>query len=261
MIKLLFAAMFCVLVQAALAETTTVKVMSYNILHGVNLQGENTLVAQGELIRRLDPDVVALQEVDRRVQRSGGVDQVTVLADKAGAAARWFCKHYDYQGGEYGLGFVSKLALNTSGNQCHRIPLINNDGSTETRALLAAEAMLDDGTTITVVSVHMGLNQSTRLAQAAEIVRLFGLHERVILCGDMNAESGTPEMQILERAFKNVGSPELTFPTGKPTKKIDFIMVRPMDAKVSAFRVLDEVTLSDHYPIWAEIEMPLAGKK
>lgn len=257
--KPLFAAMFCMLVQVALAETTTVRVMSYNILHGVNQHGENTLIAQGELIRRLDPHVVALQEVDRRVQRSGGVDQVTILADKGGAAASWFCKHYDYQGGEYGLGFLSKLTLTTSGNQCHRIPLINNDGSTETRALLAAEAMLGDGTTITVVNVHMGLNQPTRLAQAVEIVRLFGLHERVILCGDMNAEPGTPEMQILEKAFKDVGSQQLTFPAGKPTKKIDFIMVRPMDASVSAFRVLEEVTLSDHYPVWAEIEMPLAG--
>lgn len=71
------------------------RIASCNLLHGIDVRtlsrGQTSiaahhidLTATAEWIAGLDADVVALQEVDARLERSGGVDQVAWLADRLG---------------------------------------------------------------------------------------------------------------------------------------------------------------------------------
>ena len=48
--------------------------LSYNILGGRNTDGKRDLNRIAEVISTLNPDIVALQEVDRHTGRLNGVD-------------------------------------------------------------------------------------------------------------------------------------------------------------------------------------------
>lgn len=73
------------------------RIASCNLLHGIDVRnlsrgqtaiepGHIDLAAAADWIEGLDADVVALQEVDAGLDRSGGVDQVAWLADRLGCA-------------------------------------------------------------------------------------------------------------------------------------------------------------------------------
>ena len=63
------------------------RILAYNIKHGRGNDNQVDLTRTAEVIRRLHPDFVALQEVDQQVQRSGGIDQARELASLTGVAA------------------------------------------------------------------------------------------------------------------------------------------------------------------------------
>ena len=56
-------------------ETRDLRVLSYNIHHGEGTDGKLDLKRIAKLIRDSKADLVALQEVDKKVSRSQGVDQ------------------------------------------------------------------------------------------------------------------------------------------------------------------------------------------
>jgi len=228
------------------------RVMSFNILHGTNSSGTMTLEKQADAIKAAKPDLVGLQEVDDKVDRSRRVDQAKRLGELTGMHYA-FGAHYEYQGGHYGNAILSRFPL--SDVRDYRISLFSKDGTTETRNLISATATLDDGSTVVIASVHMGLNQESRLVQAEEIVDyLDDSGVPTILTGDLNAEPGTPELARLQKLFAATGTSVTgTYPVGAPAKTIDFIMVSRQDLRsVESYKVLNDVTYSDHYPIMAE---------
>ncbi len=56
------------------AATGSLELMSYNIRHGVGMDGVLDLERIAEVINRERPDLVALQEIDRNCTRSGNRD-------------------------------------------------------------------------------------------------------------------------------------------------------------------------------------------
>ncbi|HEX2167371.1 MAG TPA: endonuclease/exonuclease/phosphatase family protein, partial [Longimicrobiales bacterium] len=92
------------------ASATTWRVVSYNIHHARGMDGEVDLERVAAVLRRLDPVVVALQEVDERVERSGGVDQAARLGELLGMHHA-FGSFMDYQGGRYGMAILSRCAI------------------------------------------------------------------------------------------------------------------------------------------------------
>ena len=62
------------------------RLATFNILHGRSLtDGRVDLDRFADAVRRLDADVLALQEVDRAQARSHGADLTAVAADAMGA--------------------------------------------------------------------------------------------------------------------------------------------------------------------------------
>ncbi len=87
---------------------TTLRILAYNIHHGAGNDEVLDLERIAELIRSLDPDLVALQEIDNRTERTGGVAQAARLGQLTGMGSA-FGKFMDYQGGEYGMAVLSRL--------------------------------------------------------------------------------------------------------------------------------------------------------
>ena len=52
------------------AEAQKVRVMSYNVKNGGGLDGIKDITRNGELVRKAQPDVVAVQEVDSCTRRN-----------------------------------------------------------------------------------------------------------------------------------------------------------------------------------------------
>ena len=94
-------------VEPGSAEKATLRVLSYNIKHGYGMDGKVDLSRSAELIKRLDPDLVALQEIDKSTERTKRVDQTAELGRMTNMHAT-FGRFFDYQGGEYGMAVLSR---------------------------------------------------------------------------------------------------------------------------------------------------------
>src|ERR1700724_2661395 len=85
------------------------RVLTYNIHHGEGTDGRFDLSRLARVMKSVQPDVIALQEVDRGTERSGGVDQLAELARLTDMHAE-FGKAMDYSGGGYGVAWLSCCA-------------------------------------------------------------------------------------------------------------------------------------------------------
>ena len=108
----------------------TVRILAYNIHHGEGVDRVLDLERIAALIRRVDPDLVALQEVDSVTDRTGGVDQAAELGRLTGLEPV-FGRFMGYQGGAYGMALLSRWPVVRSDNL--RLP----DGAEPRTALTA----------------------------------------------------------------------------------------------------------------------------
>lgn len=75
--------------------TAVVRVMTYNIHHARGMDGKVDPRRIAAIIRQEQPDIVALQEVDRGVPRSAGRDLTRELAEMTGMSG-YFEKNHQY---------------------------------------------------------------------------------------------------------------------------------------------------------------------
>jgi endonuclease/exonuclease/phosphatase family metal-dependent hydrolase len=215
------------------------------------MDGVIDLERVARLIRELDPDVVALQEIDSAVERSSRVDQASRLGELTGMHSV-FGAFFDYQGGRYGMALLSKLPVESYAN--HWLP-----EGTEPRTGLAARIRLDSGQEVIVVGIHLYRTPEQRLAQASGLVDIYRDEDTpVILAGDFNSLPGSDVLALLRRHWQvpDKGADRLTYPSDAPQREIDYIMYRPADRfEVVEHRVIDEPLVSDHRPVLIELKL------
>ncbi len=240
------------------------KVMTYNIYHGENPTepGTSNLEDIADLIQKIQPDLVALQEVDSLTGRSAslnnGVPQnlVEELAQMTGMHG-YFGKAIDYDGGGYGEGILSREPV-----QIRKVMLpIPNGG--EDRAMLIAETTMSNGETFLFAGTHLCHQfPENRLAQAEKINEVFEeIDQPSILVGDLNFVPDSKPYQTIENVWvdiaKNSGTVEPTISFENPTRRIDYIF--GLKKSFSQFEIVDinvlNVGFSDHMPIVATIRV------
>ena len=228
-----------------------IKVMSYNIKHGYGNDGVIDLERAATVIESVSPDVVTLQEVDERCGRSGALDQAAWLAERLGMEPL-FGSFMDYDGGRYGMAILSRLPIVSSEN------IVLPSGA-EPRSALAARVRLTDGSQAVVVGIHLYATEEQRLAQARAVIDAFADEEApVILAGDFNSRPGSPVMRLFGEQWTNPdkGEDHFTFPSDAPQREIDFILYRTSRAaRVLLMDVLEEPLVSDHRPLFLELEV------
>jgi endonuclease/exonuclease/phosphatase family metal-dependent hydrolase len=229
-----------------------IRVATYNIKHGLGMDGRLDLERTATTLHALDADIIALQEVDDQARRSGTIDQASWLAERLGMHAAYGA-FMDFQGGRYGLAILSRTPIES--HESWHLP----DGN-EPRVALAARIKTDSGEMITAVAVHFDWveDDGYRFAQASEtITRLEALETPWIIFGDFN---DVPDSRTMD-AFKIIGrtatKPQgdaATFPADQPKIEIDYIFSGPPERWHPALAtVITESISSDHRPVITEL--------
>ena len=240
-----------------LLKDRILKVMTYNIHHcNPPSAGDRIdIEAIARVISKEKPDFVALQEVDVNTERSGkGSNQARELAKLTGMNF-YFSKAIDHQGGDYGVAVLSKFPILDSTG--FTLPIA--EGLTgETRTIAAITVEISKGKKIIFASTHLDLKETTRLSQAALIVKHFEKSGfPMIIGGDFNALPESKVIGYLDQYFIRTCKNCLpTIPVENPNKTIDFIMYKPAGTFQSlSTRVIDEQYASDHLPVVSEIKV------
>ncbi|MBT3342306.1 MAG: hypothetical protein HN712_10940 [Gemmatimonadetes bacterium] len=220
------------------------RILAYNIRHGAGMDHVVDLPRLADVIMPLEPDVVLLQEVDKGVNRSGGVDQMAEFERLTGMSS-YFGKFMDHDSGEYGMGILTREPALESASE--ELP-----SGEEPRCSLWVRT-----TQAVFIGVHLYRTEPERLAQAQRLVETFADETGpVIVAGDFNSEPGSAVMDYIGQHWRIApkASPTLSFPADEPVKEIDFILYRPEDAfDVVTSHVVDEAMASDHRPVLLEL--------
>lgn len=232
------------------------RVLCYNIHHGEGTDGQVDLERLANVISSVKPDLVALQEVDDRTERTGRVDQTAELAKLTGLHGR-FAHQIGYEGGRYGQAFLSRLPL--SDVTIHWLPGV----PARERRIAAAVHLQWEDQPLTFISTHLHhANAEFRRQQAAALNEIFGKREGLmLLTGDLNATPESEPLTILSRRWMSAtaGQQRLTFPAGTPERQLDYVLYRPEKRlKVLWTQVLDEPVASDHRPLLVEFELNIS---
>jgi endonuclease/exonuclease/phosphatase family metal-dependent hydrolase len=257
------------------SRNETVRVMTYNIRHGRGNDDRVDLGRIAEVIRSNNPEVVALQEVDRFWTRSGNVDQPAELARLLDMHA-CFAPNLDLTSRspidrpcQYGVLMLSKSPILSWSH--FRFPAA--DGW-EPRGLLEARIDVPMFGEIAVLATHFQAGPPDREQEAkrqrAEQARLTAERVRALRCpvivmGDLNAgpddlePASLPGEAALSDAWAVAGSGSgYTFaasPDVPAQSRIDFILVSAEFTVAQVQVPIDPGTrmASDHYPVIADL--------
>lgn len=255
----LMACAFLLNVDRVCADETTgqLRVLCYNIHYGQGTDGKYDIPRLAEVIRSVRPDLVALQEVDVGVRRSGRIHEAQRLAELTGMDVRYGPTQH-YEGGLFGNAVLTRLPILDVA--IHPLPYTDStaERTTYPRGAVAVTVKSPSGRPLRFVSTHFQHNVAEdRLAEAKEINRLFaadGDTVPTILAGDMNAvPDSAPVRELLGRWSVVINDPPApTAPSVKPRSRIDYVFFRPAAAfEVLESRVVPETVASDHRPVFA----------
>lgn len=244
-LRVKFVLVLLAVVSSVSAEAPALRVLCWNLHHGVGEDGKLDLPRIANVIAAAKPDLVALQEVDVLCTRSGKVDQAAELAKLTGMHGV-FGKAMDFQGGGYGQAILSRFPIGET--KVHALP-----GKGEPRIAFEAQVSIGEKET-RFISVHLDLDAAQRLEQAKTLAQVLTAGEKpMILCGDFNDGPDSPALKEVSHALKPVPkrAPVLTCPAGKPVEEIDHMLVVRW-VPTTEMVVLPEAVASDHRPILAE---------
>ncbi|HHY39519.1 MAG TPA: hypothetical protein GX507_11450 [Clostridia bacterium] len=244
-------------------EPIILKAMTFNIRHGLGRSGKVDLGAVAETIKAADPDIVALQEVDRFWPRSGFEDQTRVLAETLDYYAA-FGANLKIGPTQYGNAILSRYPILSAQNLV--MPSLR-----EPRGCLGGTIILPGGNLLTVYSLHLGLEKSER----AHHVRAMASYIRssdtpVLVMGDYNTDPLGEEISVLrefltdvyyvyERAGTVGGRTKTLSPIGAyrgstfGLHRIDNIFSSDDIRAVWAGPI--QTDASDHFPMMCEIQL------
>lgn len=225
------------------SEAGHLRIMTYNVK-----RGEQT-ARLAAVIRTVNPDLVALQEIDRGTRRSSGMDTLTQLAESTGMHAA-YGKAMDYDGGAYGVAVLSRFPLGEP--EVHALP---NEGNLEPRVVMNVAPKLPKGQLqLCVTHLHAGKEAHLREAQAKEVASIAArLGSSAVIAGDLNA---LPDSASLD-AFRIAGFTDAvttdapTIPSRNPRLRIDYIL--PDTAGWVPTRSFTALDLAPGNPAWQQL--------
>jgi endonuclease/exonuclease/phosphatase family metal-dependent hydrolase len=230
-----------------------VRVLTWNIHRGIGRDGRYDLGPVVELVRRHDPDIVALQEIDSRGRVDDGqAAPLAFLTQSLGshvAEARTIVA----PDGHYGHALISRWPL---------APPILHDLSVrrrEPRFAIETTAATGSGP-IHLAAVHLGLRIGERRWQAAKLAEIAaGAGETSVMLGDFNDWPWFWPWRDMVRRALAAALPARTFhrtyPARRPLLMLDRIYCRPPSALLRSWTDPAASRLSDHLPVIAEIRV------
>ncbi|MCB2053289.1 MAG: endonuclease/exonuclease/phosphatase family protein [Geminicoccaceae bacterium] len=225
------------------------RVVTYNIHRGAGLWRRRNLDRVAAVVRTLDADIVALQEIEVRPGTPSG-DQVRHLADTLGMHAVEGPAMRD-EHGTYGNAVLSRLPVENS-----RSSLFIIEGG-EPRSIVEMDVGWGSGPPLRVLATHLDLQRAARARQLEEVIDFIGACDEapLVLMGDLNEWwPWSGGMARLGECLELL-APAATFPSFLPCLALDRIALRGCRA-VSPPRAYREGAArhaSDHLPLYVDI--------
>ncbi len=237
------------------------RVLSYNIhkcIGGLDRRYQPERVA--DVIRRLAPDIVMMQEVDHEAHRSQRHRQFELLGDLLEMRHRtWYPNVQVRGGGHYGNAILSRYPLIESTNIDLSIRFKKK------RSVLHGVIRVrheDVDRTLHVYNMHLGLARFERRIQLRTFLQshpFSSLHHDtpVVVGGDLNDVYGRLGELLLPAGFRGIERRPRTFPAWGPLRALDAIFVRGALDFMERSRCDSELArqASDHRPLVAEVRL------
>jgi endonuclease/exonuclease/phosphatase family metal-dependent hydrolase len=234
--------------QPAAATKTSLRVMTFNTQQSNDDFAEKSFEEQLDLIRRVSPDILALQESDSARISLNNNDYVRYFAEKLG--------YYSYYGptpgtGTFGTAILSKYPLLNT-----RSVFIYSDKD-ETGV---AEAEIEvNGMRFTIYDVHPDSSDPAMLAFARTLVERAGDQPYAIALGDYNLRDYEEAYQLIDSFIVNAWTS--VYPTEisadgvdmSGDNRIDHIFLSPNLTAVDPTYILPPESATDHPVHWTDI--------
>lgn len=247
------------------AQGFSLKILTINIHKGFSAANRRFILPElRDAIRDTRADIVLLQEVmgshDKhalQIENWPDVPHYEFLADSV-----WqdyaYGQNAVYTEGHHGNAILSRLPIADFTNRDISVP------GTESRGVLHGQIPVpDSATVIHILCVHLGLRESHRRQQLADICQFVNAlpdDAPVVVAGDFNdwrQQASTllkNEAGLIEIFSQKTGRPMRTFPARFPLLRLDRIYVR--NARISHPLTIPQRPwshLSDHVPLAVEI--------
>lgn len=252
---------------------TRIRVMSYNIGHGVGIDGVYDIHRIANVIQSSRADIVGLQEVDVRFGEGSHYDnQVEILARELHMYA-YYAPIYNFDplsGGAHrrrsGLLVLSKFPIVSATN--HRLARLPNQKpypipeifppTMKSMPGFADVVVHINGRNVRVYDTHLDYrsDKRVRIVQVQQMMQVIPEREQSqILLGDFNASPWEPELEpITQRLNDTLLSCKgqcYSYPSNKPKSLVDYVFVSP-HIHVEKSEVLT-ASASDHCPVVATL--------
>jgi endonuclease/exonuclease/phosphatase family metal-dependent hydrolase len=240
------------------------RIVTYNVRRCVGNDRRLDVGRVAEVLARLEPDVVALQEVDVRRARTGHVDQAHEIARRLDMACH-FNAAMRVEEELYGDAILSAYPEQLI--QAGPLPGYSRLPQLEPRGALWIEVRLGERP-LQVINTHLGLVPREQQHQARCLAGpSWAAHPRCtgprVLLGDFNATGASVVYRTLTaklasaRSLALRRSPTATFPSQLPVLRIDHLFVSPEIQVRDVFAPFDPLTrvASDHLPLVMDFDI------
>lgn len=240
------------------------RLVTYNVHSCVGMDGHCSPERIARVLARLEPDVIALQELDVGRMRTGGVDQAQAIAAALDMELHF---HPTVVVEEERFGDALLCRLPARPVRAAALPALLRDPPLEPRGALWVSVDVD-GIALQVINTHLSLQHRERGMQVDALLGPDWLGHPAcrsprLLCGDLNALPFFPVCRRLARVLRDCQGgrtdqrPLATFGGRLPFGRIDHVFLDPQ-IRVRAVDVprtaLTRVA-SDHLPLVVDLDL------
>lgn len=229
-------------------DGAVIRVLTWNVHAGVGPDGRYDLPRIAALVRRHEPDIVALQELDSRGRDKGDFDYLAKALGSHAAEAKTLVTPDGY----YGHALISRWPMTEVA--IHDLSVSRR----EPRRAIETTVLTPTGP-LHLASVHLGLGLRERRQQAAMLAAIAGTaRHTTVMLGDFNEWFVYGTVRRTLATILPGRTKQRSFPARHPLFMLDRIYCRPRHALLQSWTDPLARRVSDHLPVIADIRLQQA---
>ena len=226
------------------------KVMTYNMNNGMGLDGKLELDRIIKIMRKENPDLVCLNEVDYLTERSEFIDQARIISANLGMEFT-FAKNIEFEKGGSGNAVLSRFPIKFAENKQY----ISSDVNIGSGVLHVIVTMGNEDIHLYATQFHSDtLKSKLETKQLLDIILDWGIEKPALIAGDFAVDFADRPLGELLYYFQDTGGMvetiKATWPSNNPKKRVDYILanhyLEPLIARTVNSGL--SVIASDHLP-------------